>query len=1713
MPDNTSPDWRQSKPPAGKPKPAASQDWQGKSTEKTGPAAKPAGREADWKKQNKAEAGTTTATRLSKRGKIVLGLSGLAAAAGGIAFLIWLLYVPPPPLVVLVPADYADNLAVQHNVAGVKGGEAFADWAQKNAKLVNLSPKRDVLKSKDNGDIPWDAGLQRGPLEREPRFVVVYLALHGGADAKGAYLLPHNADPRDPNKFLRMDAVLDRLAQLSQDTKKLLILDATQVPAHPSLGLVHNDFVRNLRERVQAKKVPNLLVLSASDEGQQSWASEEWRKTIFAHYLVEGLKGAAGGKYSVNAWQLHQYVRREVAGWAWANREAVQTPVLIAAETGPNKVQELAESMTLGRDPGQPAYVPPDPKQAPGRPFEPKDLKDHEEHWRRCHELAGAVPPPEVYAPHLWRRYQALLVRCEELVRFGDTATAPALLKELTALEGQIGQAGRLRLTSTAYALPATLGGTVLTPAQKEERRRLLDASPEQQKKLWEEQLKTVPAGDSDQKARQVLAAQALQLALRRLDPEDAAPDLELAAGLIGLGYGTSGERPAEVNYRSLLKRDLDPKAPPALVRLALLTRQRAEETAFATGQPGPKSFHACSEQVYRWTEAAVRDADKARGLGQDYLIGSNAEAWKQAEQHLQKAKGGYEDALTTAVAVRQALQTRDEVLAYLPFYAQWLARRPTADATLVPLVLGSGDNVGLWAAVHQLDDLLHKGPGDKERLKRLTELRDKVHKDFTKLRDDFSDYYKPLMKVDVHQERWLEIQAALEVPQVPPKDRIALLVASREISDDLNAKPIRPVDESSLPAEDKAKVQQRIQRQGRFALHALGKEVFDQDDKTNLQRPAALANFDQVKAQLDNFVNDPSWQVTLIQAGEQLGYRWRRLPDEINRLTKDGRDLEDARAAATAFADAERLCRRVEGWSARLVTADPRSPVEESRDVRLRDFLLEQAERALKDDWWTENPGTPYYRLAGGAFVRDANDRDHHKRRAKDIGGLQTQLRGTNDYTPVALRKVPVTSHLRLPIDYRLRTAPGWKPQDESVSVVWVEVRQEAGQNVLELDTPRKGERLVRKADETKDVSSGLKVSLTDPKSAKPATVVLHGRYRGRVIEQEATVDFYAVPDTIVYQHRVPAAGEVAVRGEDLNYGHVVFVLDWSGSMDELTEDKETTKRQRAIKAMSEVLKTIPKATRVSVWLFGGQKIDQIFPLQDWDPQNPRLSQIDKVINTLMATPAAGQTPLLKAMVEAKADLRNAKGPRAMVVLTDGMDDRAKNPQNHKALTDDFKKAFEDSDIPINMVQFRAEAQEETWALDIFGKPMKDFETPGKLLTVKASGTLGAVLKDSVRPRVKFFDGTGGKLVLRGQQREDGLKVSLEEKGQWENLEWTSPSLAPGSYLARLYRLKQGVDLDPGDRLLLRLRSFPGTQELQWERAVIAKLKEHQDRPRRQDGPWLAAVLQNELIQATTPPSLQMTVTLEATDRLATPDGFLRQVKPSLVWYELQAAGEGAPRPVLLRVGNLVGRPAPAWSLDVPQWLAQKEGGSVINTPARPRLDVWWTETSLDRLVAHSFERPRGDFDKEEEFRETIAEDNKVELRVTLEEHQVLPEHGGPLTQKPVPCLVVRATHAPGRPILVRLRDVKVEGHEHRFYAEANSYTGIFWNVTKADAARGFRLDVIAIDEFKKKAQKARFDDRNPPDSRDTRDLNPPDSRDTRDRNPLLKLNPLKEP
>src|SRR5262249_37090472 len=320
--------------------------------------------------------------------------------------------------------------------------------------------------------------------------ILIYLALHGGGnDRDGAYLVPGDfkvypgpKDKKGSDALLRVRDVLDLLKQWPKKNK-VLILDATQVVADWPLGLLHNNFARKLDDlKDEIAEIPRLVVLSASGKDQRSWVSEEWGRTIFGHYVIEGLKGAAdksgNGNNRVDVREFVEYVEKEVPAWVQANRDEKQTPQLYLGKDLRREDLSQIELVALEK-----SYQAPDPTDARGaRWASPPALRNA---WEKWDALRRQTPAPAVYTPHLWRQYQDLLVRYEQLLRAPAEwaqEEAGGVARQLARLEESIEAARKApslpNAVRAALPMPVVLGQMSLSDVKLTEYARALWKEP-----------------------------------------------------------------------------------------------------------------------------------------------------------------------------------------------------------------------------------------------------------------------------------------------------------------------------------------------------------------------------------------------------------------------------------------------------------------------------------------------------------------------------------------------------------------------------------------------------------------------------------------------------------------------------------------------------------------------------------------------------------------------------------------------------------------------------------------------------------------------------------------------------------------------------------------------------------------------------------------------------------------------------------------------------------------------------------------------------------------------------------------------------------------------------------------------------------------------------------------------------------------------------------
>ena len=1625
------------------------------------------------------------------------GLIGAFLLCTGL--LIWAsfwLFPPQAAGLVLVGAGYETNLAVPANVPGRESMKELAAWT--NSQPASFSWRSGLLKLKPEPvelqkNVAWDTALTRV----DEKTIVLYFAMHGASDARGAYLIRQDADGSDPeHDFLRISEILERLKKLPASKNKVIIFDATQVPALWSFGVLHNDFARALEQLDRDGKIaeiPNLVILSASATDQQSWASDELKRTLFSYYVLEGLKGAAdaNGDGRVDALELHDFVNDRVKRWVLANRGAVQTPVLLPEAHGKERASKI--HLTMVPTPYQSSDPIPSSGWAP-----PAELTKA---WDNAARLAALMPPPEVYSPQVWQQYRATLLRYEQLLRAGDESNASVMAGKLQNLERQIEQEKRLPLASASNTLTMSnlAGAAPLKPDAAAIFEKVWGAETEEMASTWTKEQAKLPA---DLEQRQTLRLQLLGLVIQRTG-ENPRENLIKATQLIGLLNDPAVPRPAEAHFLLMLglelqkKHQQNPRLMSAefagLITLALKVRVQAEQAALGL----PSNSHPYSERVRPWIEPLIQAADEQRALGQDLLFIRDTARWAKARENLLAAQKMYEDADRRAHSLATAFMVRDRLFAELPGFTQMVAsQRNDNDA--------EKQVEALWHAAHALAATLDAPPDlTPDATLHLTQLSSNAQKTLK----DFNDL-KSLneSRLSDASERnslndWFEIDAALWYPSWPAKLRTRALANQRTIEQQLMRKTEYNYARASAPSPEALKKQtvEQGQRQGRLALAVLGENAFEEVKGDNLESIKGVTYL------VDNVhLENDQWWRSLANAGDNIGRRWQGLTTKADSLTTKSRqqDLKDARAALHR---ADRLTHQLDGTSNARLSENPATA---DRKMLLHDFLLWQGNRTLDEHWFAENDGEPrskpYYQEAGRRYADDAQ---------KMVTGVQTQtatalLARLNKPDRLVMPQPPaqvLTSERSVEITCQVQPTEGEKFRPgyavfrlESgpllkTSFAGTDTKAEPAY-VAELKAPDKVEKI--------HLLVGQNLSTLAVSSHKEtAQVTVHGYFRGQILEDNTPVELHPLAAKVYYEYPLPLTRAVAVRTTPQlqasfgdGTGSIAIVLDCSGSMGSDPQNPMAkSKFDETTAALQEVLGALPRGTTVSLWVFGQavgasktvtnaeETITRLLEPTAWNPEDTE--QLPALMKKVRDLEPWNESPIVQTILAAKDDVAKGKGAKTIVVLTDGYDNRfGKDSKPAKSIATTLHDAFQDSGITVNVVGFKFVSKEEE---DLARRQFKVLETltpPGRFFATNEAGKLAAQLREAMRQRLRYWI-----------DREDNEKLpeipdtGLELSSGSSNDRWYRfpESLPPGGYKMRVdtnRRVLQNVIINRGELLLLNL--VAGAKGAEWQRAFVTR-DDYGDKPGESSGDWRLVAVQNQRVKDR---GLQMLLMLDKAPERA--EATLQQQRPRETWLEVSSSA-GPSATFDLRWGYQPGYAAPAWNIESPEWPTVRG----TQTVAQPRVRMWWSpilDTPPDAFVARSAELPT--LLHATNVSRPMEDDTVVIDSVEVEIHRVETQPGKFEDKR---CLVVRVTHPQAKPVKVRVEGVAPAGQEHRYYPEAGKYTALFWPVEEAQARSGLsRINLISINRFKSLAEKnghvISLDKLNEPQSTDVRPQTP---------------------
>lgn len=1637
-----------------------------------------------WRRE--ADVRAPRRVRRTRALKVVATAMALGLLGG---LLIWVstwLWPPHPASLVLVGAGYEQNLVIPHNAYGQKSLRTLAERAVP-ADAVAWGSGRLRLQGAPltyTSDIAWDDGLA----QFRGHTLLLFLALHGGSDREGAYLLPNDADASPSAKYrLRLTKIFDRLAKLPAHVNKVLVLDATQIQSHWPLGMVANDFARELAKlEPRVRAIPRLVVLSASDVEQRSWALDSVGQTIFASALIEGFEGAAAGEDGrLDAEELFLHVRQRVERWVGVHLQKRQTPVLLpAGDEGRRRARAIelcgAEGLARPHSKGHEGIT---------GPQRDKLLAA----WRDYQQLRTSVPPPSIHHPHQWRVYKEMLVRYDELIRAGSSEQAAELALGLQQRMQELRRQGSVALSSaqgtltmnTIQGQPGSESEALRQPFEK-----LWEASPADEAKLWQQFQATPPANAGGAPGQ--LRRGFFDLLIQRA-ADDPARQLDRAVQLAKALVDPANPPPIEVQELIMIARDLprDPAPSPALydrVSQALRVRRLAERSVLT---PVDRGLHPYASRILPWVRTRMDEADTLRRQGLDLLFASDASSWDRGGDLLRRAEQIYHEVQDDANPVRTALSLRDEVLEALPDYSRWLGQIRTYVLQVRNLRLDELETTveQLWDDTHALVELLEQNdpktirhPADGPRSADLVSLTERVRSSFQVVASGFDSHVRSIDESDLGS-LWSEIRIALTVPFDDLRMRERLLANLERIEQRFLVEDSSKFEapQAITEASNRSRALQRGRIQGLMALGELGQSWFNScgggtDDP-----------FARARGQLARLEDDPAWPATLSRIGEQIGDAMLQMPVAIERGMAEGLNAAEPQDETT-IAAANRLWRQLDG--SLNLTKTTVVPADALRQLRQRDLLLWQARRTLADHWYSEDPALePYYRTAGLRFVDDARRIDPRPLRLRTSAQtVQTALERPGQLAFQGPARLVLTSEQRVEVEYRLQPDPSL-PTASGFPVFWVD----PGRDLQSL-VPQAGHRIVQPIGS--QTEAPILCTFASPRlsqaeeSPLPAPRVEHstcgvrGLFRGQRFEMETALDLHLLPDLVAGRHPVPAGASVSVRAQDAvadrlgtSSGAIAIVLDCSGSMGPAAGQSwgPSTKYREATQALRQVLQGLTKGTIVSVWVFGQavgfektvkdaeRTITRIQDPMAWDPGDA--GQLKRLMDRVdyPALEPWNESPIVRTMVLARDDLRNVAGFKTLLVLTDGMDNRYErdsfaNP--HKTpIPVAIRELFSDSGIEINVVGYKVVGAEAERARTQF-RVIEQLPIPGKFYEVNDAPALAGVLGRAMGRRLRYWVEQEDNVLVSGSPSE-GLTTSRVGA----NDRWFTPALAPGGYklvIDPLRRQERNIALNNGDLLIVQLD--PARVGVDFRRVEFSR-EDFSWKPSTEKNGWRLAVLQDQLVATS---GLQMLCTLEkAFSRLETS---ISVIRPREAWFELASASQSEV-PFSMRWSNRPGYPAAAWTLDVPRWPTSPG----VSSPDRPILRLWWNPDQ-DSPASGGLDRG-SDFDlgTGRPSSPVPIEGNDVIVEsVRVEDHRVETRPG---VREVKSCLVVRLSHTRGKPIVVRPVGLVSAGAEQRYYSAAAKSTALFWPVTHDEAAsRLTGLNLYSLNAFKAHAERRGF-------------------------------------
>jgi hypothetical protein len=1247
-----------------------------------------------------------------------LALFSLTMVVALIVLLVWMILPPARPHLTVVSAEYRNSL-LDPNAFALADANALLARTDVFARSVSSAPNFDRAGMAKQIENVRNVEPRRAWFFGEPTVAVVYVNAMGFALWEGAseggravpYIAPMDfkIPAKEKSQAGEMFPVGDLLRNLldARADRKILVLDCQRMDGLWQIGVLENRFVDAVRREIQAlaqtvdpKRLDGLYVLASCSEGEVAWPDRRVGRSVFAHFFLEGLSGAADQNHDdrVTFGELVRYTRDQVRNWS-RNRADVQTPVLLFP-VDPSAAA-AADSLRLAsvRPSWLPSYFSPESSDAvrpQPAPTDDKFLDELETQWEQYFRLAEYSPRPWRVAPVAWRLLGETLRDAEEFYRAADLHTAK---RRLLDADGR-----RRDVVDRIDALHADTGFSIpLAQFVRDANRKFEDQSPRSNDAPYRKLLDDlVQNRDFD-------------AFLSRCAAEGDADVVPVEAYLA-----------MQFHQERLAKVDADAGADAVRESAARLVRLRrsAEQAPFEAGVFAP--------QVHYWIRPRMDRADPARRLLEDRFLAEGRLKQKVRvgpERTPESSEGAleaeYADVARDARVLADAQDAREAALADLPNFVRFAARRPWTGWRRTSFQDDfQADFDALLEALARLNARLLAGPANQS--------PDEIPNQIAAIKADAEQLRKRHASIQQRFETEIrELGATADGPQIQSVwRRISdLMLVPTAVQSPDPAR--RPKDSARLRVNLLRRVCLPVVQTGAAAASAPGEvaaTVEAASDEERIERAQRLVRIARAFFQVAIGQDHPMMQDKRAQSSRNV--------DEIGRIVGDWNREARFLAVEKDVDPADRREMFQADAAVRLVDASLSRVDLKSRDYQLRRYDLAyffdwHANRCL-DDFWAgrDTDRQHYFQRAGEVLLRQARDvhpspdarqsafpltaktlaRRIELANGKGGANLSPQAAQYAGDTGVEIAEIePERLEFRL-ADVETVLARIHKAADLPAGEAFLagavvpdhppSIRVENGRALGEFRVTRDPNR--------------------PPSSSGPAAfeALLYFRGHKRLARAAVSLEDAVLGPAVEYSDDRGDLAQFSVRGVERQGLKLLLVLDCSESMKQI----DPASQKPRIDILKDVLRDLCKELEkdnieIGVRLFGSQyynrDVDDVrkahtdsIRVLDVAPLNVR--EFTRIVDEKVHH--KGFTPLYYALLQAAGDFEGVRGDRQIIVVSDGADStqitlaelKKKGIPAEEFTREMVERRFAGANIPIHAIGFLLDEKDATIKRDL---------------------------------------------------------------------------------------------------------------------------------------------------------------------------------------------------------------------------------------------------------------------------------------------------------------------------------------------------------------------------------------------------------------------------